>query len=97
MLTHAQNKYRRQLTVYTQITQDLATIGQSHLSQGKIAGYIKKSKTALALMQQAPQSSPAELVLFALRNPDSPGMGWSLLKLLWAKYPRIAYSLKQKI
>ena len=97
LLTQAKNKYQRQLAVYTQITQDLATIGQGHLSQGKIAGYIKKSKTALALMQQAPQRSLVELVEFALRNPDSPGMGWSLLKLLWTKYPSIAYALKQKI
>jgi len=97
LLTQAQNKYQRQLAVYTQITKDMATIGQSHLSQGKIAGYIKKSKTALALMQQAPQRSTADLVGFALRNPDSPGVGWSMLKLLWAKYPRIAYALKQKI
>ena len=97
LLTQAQNKYQRQLAVYTQITRDLTTIDQAYLGQGKIAQYIKKSKTALALIQQAPQRSASNLVWFVLSNPDSPGVGWSLLKLLWAKYPRIAYTLKQKI
>lgn len=98
LLSQAQNKYRRQLAVYTQITEDLAAIDQLHLSHGKIASYIKKSKTALALIDQAKQRrSAADLMGFLIRNPDCPGMAWSMIKLLWVKYPRVAYALKQKI
>jgi glycosyltransferase involved in cell wall biosynthesis len=97
LLVHASNKYRRQLAVYTQITQDLQTVGEPHLAQGKIAQYLQKSKTALALMERAPHNSAASLLAFVMRNPDSPGLVWSLLKLLWIKCPRIAIAFKQKI
>lgn len=97
LLIHASNKYRRQLAVYTQITQDLHTAGKPHLCQGKIAKYIQKSKTALALIARAPHNSTTSMLLFALSNPDRPGVIWSLLKLLWIKCPRIAIAFKQKI
>jgi len=97
LLVHASNKYQRQLAVYTQITQDLHTAGKPRLGQGKIAKYIQKSKTVLALIARAPHNSTTSMLLFVLRNPDSPGAMWSLLKLLWIKCPRIAIAFKQKI
>jgi hypothetical protein len=96
LLAHAKNKYQRQLAVYTQITQDLNTASQPHLAEGKIAKYLQKSKTALALIARASDGTPS-LLMFVLRNPESPGIAWSLLKMLWVKYPRIAVALKQKI
>jgi glycosyltransferase involved in cell wall biosynthesis len=97
LLKHTQNKYQRQLAVYTQIIQDLHTVGELHLAQGKITKYLQKSKTALALMERTPHNSAASLLIFVMRNPDSPGVIWSLLKLLWIKCPRIAIAFKQKI
>jgi hypothetical protein len=96
LLAHANNKYRRQLAVYTQITKDLYTIGQSHLSTKKIACYIKKSKVVLELINKQPVSILVMLKI-AINYRKSPGVFWTLMRALYIKYPRVTIFLGIKI
>ncbi len=95
-LAHATNKYRRQLAVYKQITQDLHTAGQSHLAQGKIAQYIHKSVFALHLMDE-PNITFKKAVALIAQHAKSVGIFWLLTRYLFIKHPRLTSLLGRKI
>ena len=96
LLAHASNKYRRQLAVYTQITQDLHTAGQPHLAQGKIAQYIHKSVFALHLMSE-PNITFRKGVSLIAQHAKSVGVFWLLSRYLYIKHPSLASLLGRKI
>jgi hypothetical protein len=96
LLAHAGNKYRRQLAVYTQITQDLRTVGESHLAQGKIAKYIHKSVFALHLINE-PTITFGKAVSLIAEHSRSVGVFWLLTRYLYIKHPSLASFLGRKI
>lgn len=96
LLAHASNKYRRQLAVYTQITQDLHTAGQPHLSKGKIAQYIHKSVFALTLMDE-PNITFRKVVSLIAQHAKSIGVFWLLTRYFYIKHPRLTSFLGRKI
>jgi glycosyltransferase involved in cell wall biosynthesis len=96
LFAHANNKYRRQLAVYTQITKDLSTIGQSHLSTTKIASYIQKSNVVIDLIKQ-PRLSFSDLLRISVKYKNSPGLFWVLIRFFYIKYPRVTIFLGRKI
>jgi hypothetical protein len=96
LLAHASNKYRRQLAVYTQITQDLHTAGQPHLAQGKIAQYIHKSVFALHLMSE-PNINFKKAVALIAQHAKSVGIFWPVTRYLYIKHPRLTSLLGRKI
>lgn len=96
LVTQAHSKYRRQLAVYTQITKDLGTIGQSHLSTTKIASYIEKSNVVLELIKKTPPSL-SDLLRITVKYKKSPGVLWILMRFFYIKYPRMTIFLGKKI
>lgn len=96
LLAHAHSKYRRQLAVYTQITKDLGTIGQSHLSTTKIASYIQKSNVVLELINKTPLSF-SDLLHITVKYKKTPGIFWTLMRFFYIKYPRMTIFLGKKI
>jgi glycosyltransferase involved in cell wall biosynthesis len=96
LLTQASNKYRRQLAVYKQITIDLHTSGQSHLSTTKIASYIQKSNAVLEIINRTPISILGMLKI-AINYRNSPGIFWTLMRSIYIKYPRLTIFLGRKI
>jgi glycosyltransferase involved in cell wall biosynthesis len=96
LLTQARNKYRRQLAVYTQITQDLHTAGQTHLAQGKIAQYIKKSVFALHMLDE-PNITFSKAIPLIAQHTKSVGIFWLLKRYFYIKYPRLTSFLGRKI
>ncbi|WP_300558496.1 glycosyltransferase [Limnohabitans sp. Rim8] len=96
LLTHAHSKYRRQLAVYTQITKDLGTIGQSHLSRTKIARYIEKSNVVLELISKTSPSF-SDLLHISVKYKKSPGIFWTLMRFFYIKYPRATVFFGKRI
>ncbi len=96
LLAHASNKYRRQLAVFTQITQDLHTAGQPHLAQGKITQYIHKSVFALHLMD-VPNITFKKAVALIAQHAKSVGIFWLVTRYLYIKHPRLTSFLGRKI
>lgn len=96
LLAHASNKYRRQLAVYTQITQDLHTAGKPQLAQGKITQYIQKSVFALTLMDE-PSITFRKGVSLIAQHAKSVGVFWLLTRYLYIKHPKLTSFLGRKI
>lgn len=96
LILHAANKYRRQLAVYKQITEDLSTVGKADLSLGKIEKYIQKSLVVLYLINEDKISLPK---VFSLINHHAKAVGaiWILTRFLYINYPKLAIFLKRKI
>jgi glycosyltransferase involved in cell wall biosynthesis len=96
LLAHAHNKYSRQLAVFTQITKDLHTMGQAHLTAGKIETYIQKSHVVLELIDQSPPTISGALRM-AIKYIKSPGIFWILLRFFYIKHPKSTIFLGRKI
>jgi glycosyltransferase involved in cell wall biosynthesis len=96
LLAHAHNKYSRQLAVFTQISKDLHTMGQSHLTAGKIETYIHKSHVVLELIDQSPPTISGALRM-AIKYIKSPGIFWTLLRFIYIKHPKLTIFLGRKI
>jgi glycosyltransferase involved in cell wall biosynthesis len=96
LLAHASTKYRRQLAVYTQITQDLHTAGQPQLAKGKITQYMQKSVFALTLMDEPSITFRKGISLIA-QHAKSVGVFWLLTRYLYIKHPRLTSFLGRKI
>lgn len=96
LLANTSNKYRRQLAVYTQITKDLHTIGQPHLSTTKIAKYIQKSNVVLELINKQPLSI-LDILKISINHKKNPGMFWAFKRGLYIKYPGATIFFGRKI
>jgi len=78
-------KHTRQRALYSQIRQDLQTLGRSDLWRGKVRRHLDRSTLALRLMSASGLRQKLALGL----QPNGAGMVWSLRTVLYLTLPAL--------